>query len=104
MNISRFCEKPKVSYAEDQLAVKMHNGEQRYYSVFGQYVLTPEVFEQLKKNINDGVVSERGEVELTTALEQVRGKYGLMGVQLDGEMFDMGIPQAYRNCITNFVR
>ena len=104
MNISRFCEKPKVSYAEDQLAVKMHNGEQRYYSVFGQYVLTPEVFDQLKKNINDGVVSERGEVELTTALEQVRGKYGLMGVQLDGEMFDMGIPQAYRNCITNFVR
>lgn len=102
MNISRFCEKPKVSYAEDQLAVKMHNGEQRYYSVFGQYVLTPEVFEQLKKNINDGVVSERGEVELTTALEQVRGKYGLMGVQLDGEMFDMGIPQAYRNCITKF--
>ena len=104
MNISRFCEKPKVSYAEDQLAVKMHNGEQRYYSVFGQYVLTPEVFEQLKKNISDGVVSERGEVELTTALEQVRGKYGLMGVQLDGEMFDMGIPQAYRNCITNFVK
>lgn len=104
MNISRFCEKPKVSYAEDQLAVKMHNGEQRYYSVFGQYVLTPEVFDQLKKNINDGVVSERGEVELTTALEQVRGKYGLMGVQLDGEMFDMGIPQAYRNCITNFVK
>lgn len=104
MNISWFCEKPKVSYAEDQLAVKMHNGEQRYYSVFGQYVLTPEVFEQLKKNINDGVVSERGEVELTTALEQVRGKYGLMGVQLDGEMFDMGIPQAYRNCITNFVK
>lgn len=102
MNISRFCEKPKVSYAEDQLAVKMHNGEQRYYSVFGQYVLTQEVFEQLKKNINDGVVSERGEVELTTALEQVRGKYGLMGVQLDGEMFDMGIPQAYRNCITKF--
>ena len=102
MNISRFCEKPKVSYAEDQLAVKMHNGEQRYYSVFGQYVLTPEVFEQLKKNINNGVVSERGEVELTTALEQVRGKYGLMGVQLDGEMFDMGIPQAYRNCITKF--
>ena len=50
------------------------------------------------------VVSERGEVELTTALEQVRGKYGLMGVQLDGEMFDMGIPQAYRNCITNFVK
>lgn len=27
---------------------------------------------------------------------------GLMGVQLDGEMFDMGIPQAYRNCITKF--
>lgn len=102
MNITQFCEKPKVSYAEDNLAVKMQNNEKRYYSVFGQYVLTPEVFEQLRKNINDGVVSERGEVELTTALEQIRDKYGLMGVQLDGEMFDMGIPDAFQNCVTNF--
>lgn len=102
MNITQFCEKPKVSYAEDNLAVKMQNNEKRYYSVFGQYVLTPEVFEQLRKNINDGVVSDRGEVELTTALEQVRNEYGLMGVQLDGEMFDMGIPDAFQNCVANF--
>ncbi len=102
MNITQFCEKPKVSYAEDHLAVKMHDDEKGYYSVFGQYVLTPEVFEQLKKNITDGVVSERGEVELTTALEQVRVKYGLIGVQLDGEMFDMGIPKAFKNCVTNY--
>lgn len=102
MSIDKFCEKPKVSFAEDNLAVKMQNGDNRYYSVFGQYILTPEVFEQLKKNIHDGVVSERGEVELTTALEQVRQKDGLIGVQLDGDMFDMGIPEELRKTSYNF--
>ena len=102
MSIDKFCEKPKVSFAEDNLAVKMQNGDKRYYSVFGQYILTPEVFEQLKKNIHDGVVSERGEVELTTALEQVRQKDGLVGVQLDGDMFDMGIPEELRKTSYNF--
>ena len=102
MSIDNFYEKPKVSFAEDNLAVKMQNGDKRYYSVFGQYILTPEVFEQLKKNIHDGVVSERGEVELTTALEQVRQKDGLVGVQLDGDMFDMGIPEELRKTSYNF--
>lgn len=102
MNISRFCEKPKSSYAEEKLAVKTKAGEKRYYSVFGQYVLTPEVFEQLKKNVDDGVVGEGGEIELTAALEQVRRRYGLIGVQLDGEMYDMGNPEAFLNTIANY--
>ena len=56
----------------------------------------------MKKNIHDGVVSERGEVELTTALEQVRQKDGLVGVQLDGDMFDMGIPEELRKTSYTF--
>ena len=78
--------------------------QKHYYSVFGQYILTPEVFAQLKDNIDNGVVSNRGEIELTTALEQVRDKYGLMGVQLDGKMYDMGVPEELRNTMFNFGR
>ncbi len=102
LNITQICEKPKVSDAEEYLAVKMRQGEQRYYSVFGQYVLTPEVFDQLKRNVREHEASGKNEVELTTALEQVRAQQGLMGVQLDGEMFDMGIPEAFKNAVARY--
>ena len=45
---------------------------------------------------------KRGEVELTTALEQVRSAHGMLGVQLEGKMYDMGIPQAFRNTIMHY--
>ena len=44
------------------------------------------------------------EIELTSALDKVRAQYGMYGVQVDGEMFDMGKPDAFRNCITNFTK
>lgn len=102
LNITQICEKPKMSDAEEHLAVKMRQGERRYYSVFGQYVLTPEVFDQLKRNVREHETSGNNEVELTTALEQVRAQQGLMGVQLDGEMFDMGIPEAFRSAVASY--
>ena len=77
-------------------------GKKSYYCAFGSYILTNEVFAQLKDNINNNVVNAKGEIELTTALEQVRQKYGLMGVKLDGEMFDIGVPNEYRNTMCNF--
>ena len=102
LQMSNITEKPSVAYALDNLGVGSPKMPKKYYSVFGQYILTPEVFNQLKENIENGVVSSRGEIELTTALEQVRKKYGLIGVQLDGEMYDMGIPSEYRQTIYKF--
>lgn len=102
MQMENITEKPTVAYAEEFLGVKSSKGDKKYYCAFGQYVLTPEVFAQLKDNIEKGIVSERGEIELTTALEQVRSQYGMIGVQLNGEMFDMGNPSALRNAIMNF--
>ncbi len=101
LNMTRFCEKPKVSYAEEHLAVEMKSGERRYYSVFGQYVLTPEVYQQLKEDVANAHDDGR-EIELTSALDKVRERYGMYGVRLDGEMFDMGKPDAFRDCIANF--
>lgn len=102
LNMSNITEKPTVAYAEEFLGVGSPKGKKKYYSVFGQYILTPEVFAQLKSNIDNGIVSNRGEIELTTALEQVRKKSGLMGIQLKGNMFDMGVPEELRNTMYNF--
>lgn len=100
MNMERIVEKPTPAYAEEHLGVKGIDGAEKYYSVFGMYILTNEVFNQLGENIRHKDTAK--EIELTTALEQVREKSGMMAVRLNGEMFDMGIPQAYRNTITNY--
>ena len=103
LNISQMNEKPKASYAEEFLGVKGKDGERKYWSVFGQYVLTPEVFEQLRQDINESTDLSK-EVELTTALEKVRQREGMIGVQLQGHMFDMGNFNAYRNCVKDFTK
>lgn len=104
MSVSRMMEKPKESYAEEYLAVADSDGDSRFYSVFGQYILTPDVFGQLAEDIGkadcrgDGC----GEIELTAALEAVRERKGMIGVRLNGEMFDMGNPAALRNAVIGF--
>ena len=104
LNVSVMHEKPKASYAEEFLGVRNKEGEKEYYSVFGQYVLTPDVFAQLEADIRKA--DEEGdttrEIELTAALEAVRQKSGMIGVRLKGTMYDMGNPTALRNCVRYF--
>ena len=104
LNASVMYEKPKASYAEDFLGVRNKDGEKEYYSVFGQYILTPEVFAQLEADIQkaDAEGDTTREIELTAALEAVRQKSGMMGVRLKGTMYDMGNPNALRNCVRYF--
>ena len=101
LRISRMTEKPKASYAEEFLGVRCKDGERKYMSVFGQYVLTPEVFEQLRADIADAK-DPSVEIELTAALDKVREKTGMVGVQLQGRMYDMGNYSALVNCVTNY--
>lgn len=103
LNISKMTEKPKASYAEEFLGVKSKDGERKFMSVFGQYILTPEVFEQLRADI-ENATDLNGEIELTTALDKVREQLGMVGVQLQGSMYDMGNYNAFINCISNFKR
>ena len=106
LNVSVMQEKPKASYAEEFLGVRNAAGEKEYYSVFGQYILTPEVYEQLSVDISNA--DEEGnmtkEIELTAALEAVRQKSGMMGVRLAGTMYDMGNPMALRKCVEKFAK
>ncbi len=104
LNVSSMTEKPKASYAEDFLGVRNKEGEKEYYSVFGQYILTPEVFDQLSEDVKkaDQEGDTQKEIELTSALEAVRKRSGMMGVRLNGVMYDMGNPKALRRCVQNY--
>ena len=104
LNVSVMNEKPKASYAEEFLGVRNEEGKKEYYSVFGQYILTPEVFAQLAADIAqaDADGDQTREIELTAALEAVRQKSGMVGVRLNGIMYDMGNPKALRKCVSEF--
>lgn len=104
LNVNAMCEKPKASYAEEFLAVRNKKGDKEYYSVFGQYILTPEVFSQLHEDIMQKEIEgdHVTEIELTAALDAVRKRSGMVGVRLHGEMYDMGNPAALTRAITEF--
>ncbi len=105
LSVSTLYEKPKASYAEEFLSVKNNiTGAKEYCSVFGQYILTPEVFHQLEADIKkaDAEGDHVREIELTSALEEVRQKIGMMGVRLQGERFDMGNPAALTDTIMQY--
>ena len=104
LNMSNITEKPSIAYAEEYLGVESSRAGKKYYSAFGSYIITPEVFTELGKMVEDNVVSQRGEIELTTALERVREKYGLLGLRIQGQMFDIGVPDEFRNTVFNFRR
>ena len=104
LNVSVMHEKPKASYSEEFLGVRNKDGEKEYYSVFGQYILTPEVFVQLEADVQkaDAEGDTTREIELTAALEAVRQKSGMIGVRLKVIMYDIGNPNALRNCVRYF--
>ena len=105
MKVSRMVEKPTDDYAEEYLAVKNAKNERKYYATFGLYVLTPEVFEELERQIKVvGCASEGKEFGLTAALDAVREKNGLYAFLPDGEFFDIGLPASYRETMWHYGR
>ena len=103
LNVSTIYEKPTAAYAEEFLGVRNQKGEKEYCSVIGQYILTPEVFEQLEVDIQKA--DEEGttrEIDLTSALESVRSRIGMIGVRLKSERFDMGNPHALVDTIARY--
>lgn len=104
LHVNALTEKPNANYAEEFLGVKNKQGEREYCSVFGQYILTPEVFEQLEQDIQASDVSGdlTKEIELTSALDAVRQRSGMIGLRLKGERYDMGNPKALVETVAEF--
>jgi len=100
LGITEFAEKPNLDYARTNLRVPMVP-EDEYLTVFGQYVIKPELFDLLEHNIRNNV-RERGEFQLTSALDRLRQIDGFNGLVVDGRRFDIGIPEHYLETLQVF--
>jgi UTP-glucose-1-phosphate uridylyltransferase len=100
LNVTEFAEKPTVDYARQNLRVPgFPDGE--YLTVFGQYVIKPQIFAYLEEHIGNNV-RERGEFQLTSALDRLRQEDGFLGLVVDGRRFDIGLPEHYLETLRTF--
>jgi UTP-glucose-1-phosphate uridylyltransferase/mevalonate kinase len=100
LNVTEFAEKPTVDYSRSNLRVpQLAPGE--YLTVFGQYVLKPRIFDFLEEHIKNNV-RERGEFQLTSALDRLRKEEGFYGLIIDGKRFDIGLPDYYLATLESF--
>lgn len=100
LNITEFAEKPTVEYARDNLQIEgLEEGQ--YLTIFGQYVIKPQIFDYLEEHINNNV-RERGEFQLTSALDRLRKEDGFAGLIIDGKRYDIGLPDYYLDTLQTF--
>lgn len=100
LNVTEFAEKPTIDYARTHLRVP-ETPEGEYLTVFGQYIITPQIFTFLEEHITNNV-RERGEFQLTSALDRLRKEDGFLGLMIDGQRFDIGIPEYYLETLKTF--
>jgi len=100
LNITEFAEKPNLDFARSSLRVPgLADGE--YLTIFGEYIIKPKIFDYLEENIKNNI-RERGEFQLTSALERLRQEDGFQGLIIDGKRYDIGLPQYYLETLQNF--
>ncbi len=100
LSVNKFAEKPTIDYARDNL----HTAglpPNEYLTVFGEYIIKPQIFDYLEDNINHNV-REHGEFQLTSALDRLRKEDGFQGLVIDGQRFDIGLPEHYLDTLNRF--
>jgi UTP-glucose-1-phosphate uridylyltransferase len=101
LNVTEFAEKPTIDYARNNLLVPgLAAGE--YLTVFGLYIIKPQLFDYLEEHIENNV-RERGEFQLTSALDCLRRDDGFTGLIMEGRRYDIGLPQYYLDTLKTFV-
>jgi UTP-glucose-1-phosphate uridylyltransferase/mevalonate kinase len=100
LNVTEFAEKPTVDYARSNLQVP-GLPKDTYLTVFGQYIIQPKLFTFLEEHITNNV-RERGEFQLTSALDRLRQEDGFMGLVMDGQRYDLGLPESYLETLQTF--
>jgi UTP--glucose-1-phosphate uridylyltransferase len=93
LNVTEFAEKPTIDYARNNLLVPGLQKDE-YLTVFGLYIIKPRLFEFLDEHIHNNV-RERGEFQLTSALDRIRQEEGFYGLLMNGKRFDIGLPDYY---------
>ena len=93
-------EKPEVEYARKNLLV-----DDKCYATFGNYVLTENIFEYVGNRIEEKEKNrDNSETDLTGALANAAKNGRLIGVDIAGSSFDVGIPDMYYKTFTEYGR
>jgi UTP-glucose-1-phosphate uridylyltransferase/mevalonate kinase len=100
LSITEFAEKPTVDYARNNLRVPGLPDDD-YLTVFGQYIIKPMLFDFLEEHIKNNV-RERGEFQLTSALDRLRKEDGFLGLMIEGQRYDIGLPEYYLETLKAF--
>jgi len=102
LDITAFVEKPDAETAREKLGMSSLP-EDHFLTVFGLYVLKPEIFTLLGENIPRNL-RERGEFQLTSCLDLLRRNDGFIGQVVQGKRYDIGNPAAYLATLNSFSR
>ena len=100
LSVTEFYEKPDPEYAMEHLHVDGMDVDQ-FLTVFGIYVIQPQIFEFLEQNIAHNL-RERGEFQLTSCLDELRKAEGFSGYVVKGKRYDIGLPEEYRQTVIDF--
>ncbi|MCY4402223.1 MAG: UTP--glucose-1-phosphate uridylyltransferase [Candidatus Poribacteria bacterium] len=100
ISVTEFYEKPDPEYAREYLHVDGMDIDS-FLTVFGIYVIEPQIFEFLEQNIEHNF-RERGEFQLTSCLDELRKADGFSGYVVKGHRYDIGLPEEYRETVINF--
>jgi len=100
LNITEIYEKPNIEYAKEHLHMDQME-DNKYLALSGQYILSPKIFDYLEYHIKHNI-RERGEIQLTSCLEELRKEEGFIGYIIKGKSFDIGMPAKYRETIIAF--
>ncbi len=100
LSVTQLEEKPTIDYARQHLRVEGMADDQ-FLCIFGLYVLTPKIFDFLEENIRNNI-RERGEFQLTSALDKLCQAEGMTGYIVKGKCFDIGMPDVYRQTMIDF--
>jgi UTP-glucose-1-phosphate uridylyltransferase/mevalonate kinase len=102
LTATEIVEKPELEYAREKLPVE-GLPDDHYLTLFGQYILKPQIFEYLEENITHNL-RERGEFQLTSCIDRLRREDGLSGCLIKGRAFDIGNPEAYLRTMNEWGR
>ncbi len=100
LNVNEFAEKPTLDYACTNLRVP-GLADDEYLTVFGMYIIKPQLFEYLEDHIANNV-REHGEFQLTSALDRLRREDGFLGLIMEGRRYDIGLPEYYLDTLQTY--
>ena len=100
LSVTQLSEKPELEYAHNHLRVEGMPDDE-FLCIFGLYALNSKIFDYLEEHISNNI-RERGEFQLTSCIDRLRQNQGITGYVVKGRCFDTGLPQSYRQTMSDF--